>query len=86
MVREAKLVLRLVSLSDVAYPIFIFDSYRDALATRLYSTRMMEQFISHRKVIDELMEFDENTIKLYTVCSDFLLKSLVINMILFLAL
>jgi hypothetical protein len=40
---------------------------RDALATRLYSVRMMEQFISHRKIISELTEFDENTLKLYRV-------------------
>ncbi len=29
---------------------------------------MMEQFISHRKILYELTEFDENTVKLYTVC------------------
>ncbi|CAM4894465.1 unnamed protein product [Rotaria socialis] len=45
---------------------------RDALATRLYSIRMMEQFVSHRKIVDELMEFDENTLKLYTHYKQFL--------------
>ncbi|UJR21263.1 hypothetical protein I4U23_024358 [Adineta vaga] len=39
---------------------------RDALATRLYSIRMMEHFVSHRLLIAELTEFDENTNKLYT--------------------
>lgn len=41
---------------------------RDALATRLYGVRMMEEFISHRQIIKELAEFDENTVKLYAVC------------------
>ncbi|CAF5205435.1 unnamed protein product, partial [Rotaria magnacalcarata] len=38
---------------------------RDALATRLYSVRMMEQFISHRKIAYELTEFDEKIVNLY---------------------
>ncbi len=41
---------------------------RDALATRLYSVRMMEQFISNRKIAYELTEFDEKTVNLYMVC------------------
>ncbi|CAF5208683.1 unnamed protein product, partial [Rotaria magnacalcarata] len=45
---------------------------RDALATRLYSVRMMEQFVSHRQIVDELMEFDENTLKIYTHYKQFL--------------
>ncbi|CAF0976170.1 unnamed protein product [Rotaria sp. Silwood1] len=45
---------------------------RDALATRLYSVRMMEQFISHRQIVNELAVFDENTIKLYTHYKQFL--------------
>ncbi|CAF3618054.1 unnamed protein product, partial [Adineta steineri] len=45
---------------------------RDALATRLYSVRMMEQFMSQREITHELMEFDENTIKLYTHYKQFL--------------
>ncbi|CAF3988061.1 unnamed protein product, partial [Rotaria sp. Silwood2] len=45
---------------------------RDALATRLYSIRMMEQFISHRQIVYELTEFDENTVKLYTHYKQFL--------------
>jgi hypothetical protein len=39
------------------------------LATRLYSIRMMEQFISNRKMSDELKEFDEKIVHLYTVSS-----------------
>ncbi|CAF4266364.1 unnamed protein product, partial [Rotaria sordida] len=38
---------------------------RDALATRLYSVRIMEQFISNRKIAYELTEFDEKTVNLY---------------------
>ncbi|CAF0991173.1 unnamed protein product [Rotaria sordida] len=45
---------------------------RDTLATRLYSVRMMEQFISHRQIVCELTEFDENTVKLYTHYKQFL--------------
>jgi hypothetical protein len=47
--------------------VFCILFIRDALATRLYSVRMMEQFISHRKILYELTEFDENTVKIYTV-------------------
>lgn len=42
---------------------------RDALATRLYSVRMMEQFVSNRKMAYELTEFDEKTVNLYMVCA-----------------
>ena len=38
---------------------------RDALAIRLYSVRMMKQFISNRKLADELTEFDDKTAELY---------------------
>ena len=45
-----------------------FVSYlRDALAIRLYSVRMMEQFISYSKIIDDLKDFDDNTLKIYKV-------------------
>ncbi|CAF3751451.1 unnamed protein product [Adineta steineri] len=45
---------------------------RDALATRLYSVRMMEQFISNRKIAYELADFDENIINLYMHYKQFL--------------
>ncbi|CAF1309834.1 unnamed protein product [Rotaria magnacalcarata] len=45
---------------------------RDALATRLYSVRMMEQFISHRKIAYELTEFDEKIVNLYMHYKQFL--------------
>ncbi|CAF3368040.1 unnamed protein product [Rotaria sp. Silwood1] len=45
---------------------------RDALATRLYSVRMMEQFISNRKIAYELTEFDEKTVNLYMHYKQFL--------------
>lgn len=45
-----------------------FFSNRDALATRLYIFRMMENFISPRKIASELTEFDGKTETLYMVC------------------
>ncbi|CAF0813449.1 unnamed protein product, partial [Rotaria sordida] len=45
---------------------------RDALATRLYSVRIMEQFISNRKIAYELTEFDEKTVNLYMHYKQFL--------------
>jgi hypothetical protein len=42
-------------------------SPRDALATRLYTVRMMEQFMSNRQIASELAEFDEKTVTLYMV-------------------
>ena len=42
-------------------------SRRDALATRLYTVRMMEQFMSYRQIAAELAEFDEKTVTLYMV-------------------
>ena len=46
---------------------------RDALATRLYTVRMLEQFMPHQHIEAELVEFDECTLQLYTV--SFLSKS-----------
>ncbi|UJR28200.1 hypothetical protein I4U23_009451 [Adineta vaga] len=45
---------------------------RDALATRLYSVRMMEQFISNRKIAYELADFDEKIVNLYMHYKQFL--------------
>lgn len=45
--------------------------FRDALATRLYSVRMMEQFISNRQIADELADFDEKIVNLYMVKTSF---------------
>ncbi|CAF1182929.1 unnamed protein product [Adineta ricciae] len=45
---------------------------RDALATRLYSVRMMEQFISNRQIADELADFDEKIVNLYMHYKQFL--------------
>ena len=71
LVREAKLILRFVFRRKRERGRILKNSnifFRDALASRLYTIRMMEQFISHRQLIDELVDFDENIVKLYTVC------------------
>jgi len=54
------------SIDDICSIIFVCN-FRDALAIRLYSVRMLNQFISTRKLADELADFDEKTADLYMV-------------------